>query len=167
MLYVFKTWYLPKFPGAPKLIFVFIKTTNMKSAKTISVLSKGFVLLSGFCLLSVSIMAFNNPQAVMDLVSVKLPNNDAYSSIRGVYGGVGLTLFICLLYTMRKNIFESLGLLAILWGLYATSRIITHLKEGALGDFGKQWLGIEGLFFLLALGLYLLNKKNGRRETER
>jgi hypothetical protein len=85
----------------------------MKS-KSINIISKGFILLSGLSLLSVSIMAFNNPQSVMDLVAVKLNNTDAYSSIRGVYGGVGLTLFITLLYTMRKNLLESLGLLSIL-----------------------------------------------------
>lgn len=132
----------------------------MKKEKTIRFISKGFVLLSGFSLLSVSIMAFNNPQAVMDLVLVKLPNNDAFSSIRGVYGGVGLTLFIALLYTLRKNVMESLGLLSILWGLYAASRVITILKEGALGDFGNQWLGIETVFFIGAVFLYILNKRS-------
>jgi hypothetical protein len=103
-------------------------------------------------------MAFNNPQSVMDLVAVKLHNTDAYSSIRGVYGGVGLTLFITLLYTMRKNLLESLGLLSILWGLYALSRVATILKEGSLGAFGNQWLAIETSFFLISIPLYLLNK---------
>lgn len=139
----------------------------MKAAKTIRFVSKGFILLSGFSLLSVSIMAFNDPQAVMDLVSVHLPNNDAYSSIRGVYGGVGLTLFISLLYTLRKNIFESLALLILLWGFYAMSRIITHMKEGALGDFGKQWLSIEGVFFLIAVALYIGNRSMAKRACER
>ena len=76
----------------------------MKSHSIIRVLSKGFVLLSALSVLSVSIMAFQNPQAVMDLVSVKLNNTDAYSSIRGVYGGVGVTIFISLLYTMFKKL---------------------------------------------------------------
>lgn len=43
-------------------------------------------------------MAFGDPQAVMDLVLVKLDNTDAYSSIRGVYGGVGIAILGVLLY---------------------------------------------------------------------
>lgn len=132
----------------------------MKATKAVRIISKGFILLSGLSLLSVSLMAFRDPQSVMDLVAVKLTNNDAYSSIRGVYGGVGLTLFITLLYTLRRNLLEGLGLLSILWGLYAASRIFTIANEGALGNFGNQWLGIESVFFVIALTLYLVNKKN-------
>lgn len=135
----------------------------MKSHQTILFLSKGFVLLSAFSLLAVSIMAFQNPQAVMDLVSVKLTNTDAYSSIRGVYGGVGVTIFISLIYTMRKNIMDSLGLLVVLWGLYAISRIMTIFTEGKLGSFGTQWLTIETVFCLLATVLLLLNKKEAKK----
>ena len=97
----------------------------------------------------------------MDLVAVKLTNNDAVSSIRGVYGGVGLTLVAALLYTLKKNISESLGLLSILWGLYALSRIITIVKEGALGAFGKQWLAVEIAFFLTAVVLFFFVKRIG------
>ena len=138
----------------------------MKSHSIIRVLSKGFVLLSALSVLSVSIMVFQNPQAVMDLVSVKLNNTDAYSSIRGVYGGVGVTIFISLLYTMFKNIMESLGLLIVLWGLYAISRIITIFAEGNLGSFGNQWLMIELLFFSAAVVLLLLNKKEMKKEAK-
>jgi hypothetical protein len=136
----------------------------MKSQQTVLFLSKGFVLLSAFSLLAVSLMAFQNPQAVMDLVSVKLTNTDAYSSIRGVYGGVGVTIFISLVYTMRKNIMDSLGLLVVLWGLYVVSRIMTIFNEGSLGSFGTQWLTIEGTFCLLATVLLLLNKREARKE---
>ena len=138
----------------------------MKSQKIISLLSKGFVLLSAFSILAVSLMAFQNPQAVMDLVSVKLTNTDAFSSIRGVYGGVGVTIFISLLYTMFKNIMESLGLLIVLWGLYAISRIMTIFTEGSLGDFGNQWLVIELLFCAIAVVLLLFNKKEIQKETK-
>jgi hypothetical protein len=141
------------------------KNKVMKSSKSIGVISRGFIILSGLSLLSVSLMAFNNPQSVMDLVAVKLPNNDAYSSIRGVYGGVGLTIFITLMYTLRKNTIEGLGLLSFLWGLYALSRLITIAKEGALGSFGKQWLTIELSFFCVALFLYMINKKARQPST--
>jgi hypothetical protein len=132
--------------------------------KLVRIISKGFILLSGFSLLSVSLMAFYNPQSVMDLVGVLLPNTDAYSSIRGVYGGVGLTIFITLLYTLRKNLLEALGFLSIFWGLYAISRLITIVSEGTLGTFGNQWLGIETLFFCLALSLYIMNRRKMKKE---
>jgi hypothetical protein len=104
-------------------------------------------------------MALLDPQMVMDLVQVDLPNTDAYSSIRGVYGGVGITLCVALIYTLRKDLQESLGLLSIFWGSYAASRIMTILNDGSLGDFGKQWLIIELVFFLIAMVLLLLNRK--------
>jgi hypothetical protein len=63
----------------------------MKTNKLLTVFARGFILLSAFCFLSVGLMAFVSPQAVMDLVKVNLGNTDAISSIRGVYGGVGLT----------------------------------------------------------------------------
>ena len=134
----------------------------MKRSKTISILSKGFIVLSGCILLSVSLMAFRSPQQVMDMVGVSLPNTDAFSSIRGVYGGVGLTLFITLMYTLRKNVLQGLGLLTLLWGLYALSRIITIFNEGSLGAFGTQWLAIESVFFVTALTLLVLNRREYR-----
>ena len=138
--------------------FAFNKMKNMKAKKTATIISKGFILLSGLSFLSVSIMAFFNPQSVMDFVSVKLTNNDAFSSIRGVYGGVGLTLFIALVYKMRNNFIEGLGFLSLLWGSYAASRLITIANEGALGAFGRQWLGIECVFFVISITLYFYHK---------
>src|SRR3989337_3029063 len=109
----------------------------MKTTKTLVFASKGFILLSALSLLSVSLMAFANPQSVMDLVHVQLNNTDAFSSIRGVYGGVGLALFISLVYLMVKDTQKGLLFLCLLWGFYALSRTITIFIEGALGDFGK------------------------------
>lgn len=130
----------------------------MKTNKILNVASQGFILLSGVSLLSVSIMAFSDPQSVMDLVAVQLNNTDAFSSIRGVYGGVGLTLFISLLYLMRKDKQTGLAFLCLLWGFYALSRIITIFTEGALGDFGNQWLVTELVLFALAAVLLVANR---------
>ena len=99
----------------------------------------------------VSLMAFLNPQSVMDLVAVKLTNTDAISSIRGIYGGAGLTIVIALAYLSRKDLREALGFLVLLWGFYALSRLITQLYEGPLGVFGKQWIVIESVFCGIAL----------------
>jgi hypothetical protein len=131
----------------------------MKTTKTLVFASKGFILLSALSLLSVSLMAFANPQSVMDLVHVQLNNTDAFSSIRGVYGGVGLALFISLVYLMVKDTQKGLLFLCLLWGFYALSRTITIFMEGALGDFGKQWLTIESLFFVIASALLMLQRK--------
>ncbi|MCC9168097.1 DUF4345 domain-containing protein [Pontibacter harenae] len=130
----------------------------MKKQKIVALASKGFILLSALSLLSVSVMAFANPQSVMDLVNVQLNNTDALSSIRGVYGGVGMTLFLSLIYLMLRDTQSGLLFLCLLWGFYALSRTITIFYEGALGDFGNQWLVTESVFFVLALALALANR---------
>ncbi|HEY0108893.1 MAG TPA: DUF4345 domain-containing protein [Fibrella sp.] len=121
--------------------------------------AQGFILLSGLALLSVSVMAFSNPQSVMDLVGVKLTNTDALSSIRGVYGGVGVTLFISLLYLMVRDVHKGLAFLSLLWGFYALSRTLTVYADGPLGAFGRQWLLIESVFCMIALLLLWANSK--------
>jgi uncharacterized membrane protein len=139
----------------------------MNMQKTISIASKGFILLSAASLASVSAMAFINPQSVMDLVQVSLNNTDALSSIRGVYGGVGLTLVISLLYLMKKDVQKGLAFLCLLWGLYAASRIITIFADGRLGAFGNRWLVIETMFFIMAASLLVAHKKYGVAKAQR
>lgn len=116
--------------------------------------------LSALSMLSVSLMAFSDPQSVMDLVHVELNNNDAFSSIRGVYGGVGLTLFITIVYLLIKQVRTGLIFLSMLWGFYALSRLMTIVAEGDLGTFGTQWLITESCFFVIALMLSLVYKPN-------
>ncbi|RIW15769.1 DUF4345 domain-containing protein [Algoriphagus lacus] len=111
----------------------------------------GFSILS---LLSVSIMALFDPQSVMDLVGVKLENTDALSSIRGVYGGVGITICLSLVYLLILYPEKGAAFLSIFWGAYAFSRLITLVSDGPLGDFGTQWLLIESFLALVGLGLW-------------
>lgn len=122
----------------------------------------GFSLLS---LLSVSMMALFDPQSVMDLVDVQLSNTDALSSIRGVYGGVGITICLCILYLLIKHPEKGAGFLSIFWGAYAFSRLITLISDGPLGDFGSQWLIIESIMALIGLGLWL-TLSSGRRKQK-
>jgi nitrate reductase gamma subunit len=131
----------------------------MKKEKLIRVAAIAFISFSAVCLLMVSLMAFANPQSVMDLVSVKLTSTDAFSSIRGIYGGVGLTIVISLIYMLRKHIKEALLFLTVLWGLYAVSRLITILVEGPLGNFGTQWIVTESIFCGIAILLLESYKK--------
>jgi hypothetical protein len=134
----------------------------MKQNKIVNISSVALILFSAFALLSVSLMAFASPQAVMDLVQVKLPNNDAYSSIRGVYGGVGLTITISLFYMAFKDATKGLQFLVLLWGLYAFSRFFTMFTEGHLGAFGQQWMMIESI--LCALSIILLILRRNRKQ---
>ncbi|GAB3966813.1 hypothetical protein GCM10028806_07930 [Spirosoma terrae] len=131
----------------------------MKNQSIVKRIAQGFILLSAVALLSVSLMAFSDPQSVMDLVHVQLNNTDAFSSIRGVYGGVGLTLFISLVYLMINDVSKGLSFLTLLWGFYALSRAITIVKEGPLGDFGNKWLVTESFLFFVAVTLRLLTQK--------
>lgn len=122
----------------------------------------GFSLLS---LLSVSMMALFDPQSVMDLVDVQLSNTDALSSIRGVYGGVGITICLSIFYLLIKHPEKGAGFLSIFWGAYAFSRLITLISDGPLGDFGSQWLIIESIMALIGLGLWL-TLSSGRRKQK-
>jgi len=130
----------------------------MATQRKIQIVGKVFTGFSALSLLSVSIMAFLSPQSVMDLVQVKLTNTDAYSSIRGVYGGVGLCLVIHLIFLLAKNIKMALGVLCMLWGFYAISRAITILAEGPLGSFGTQWIITESVLFIISFVLFVLTE---------
>ncbi len=135
----------------------------MKNSKLLANISKSFIIFSALSLLSVSLMALADPQSVMDLVQTTLPNTDAYSSIRGIYGGVGLAIVISLLSLLRKNTTMALGFLSLFWGAYAISRMITMFADGPLGDFGHQWLLLESIFCMVALLLYRLRKAEAQR----
>lgn len=132
------------------------KFKSMKTEKLIRIASLVFISMSALTFLYVSILALANPQGVMDLVDVKLANNDAISSIRGVYGGVGLSLSITLAYLAFTNVSKALSLLCLLWGFYAGSRVITIFSDGALGTFGLQWMTIEATFFSFAFTLLVV-----------
>lgn len=136
-----------------------VKLKIMKS-KIVKFSSVGLILFSALAIVMVSAMAFNNPQAVMDMVGVQLTNNDAYSSIRGVYGGVGLTLFATLTYLAFYNYKKGLVFTAVLWGSYAVSRLLTIAMEGSLGAFGNQWLLIESTLCILSLLLLAFNARS-------
>ena len=125
------------------------------NSKKLRVTNSVFIGFSALSLLSVSIMAFLNPQSVMDLVAVKLNNTDAFSSIRGVYGGAALAMVIFLVSAMKHQQKTALFFLTLLWGLYAISRAITILVEGPLGDFGTQWIITETILFTIAVLLYV------------
>lgn len=122
----------------------------------------GFSLLS---LLSVSLMALVNPQSVMDMVGVQLGNTDAISSIRGVYGGVGITICISILYLMIRHPEKGAAFLSLFWGAYAFSRLITQISDGPLGQFGNQWLLIESVMAMIGFGLWLA--LNSRRRQQK
>lgn len=120
--------------------------------------SKGFLFFSALSLGYVAILAIFNPQAVMDLVGVTLPNTDSISSIRGVYGGVGITIVLLLLYLAIFELSKGLVFITTFWGFYAISRIITSFVDGPLGDFGSTWLVIESVFCIFGAVLLFLRR---------
>ena len=131
----------------------------MKTIQLYSILSRGFIFVSVLSLAYVALLAIINPQSVMDLVGVSLPNTDAISSIRGIYGGVGVSICIALVYVGIYHVKEGLAFLSIFWGSYAVSRLITTFVDGALGEFGSTWIVIEGFFCVLGIVLLVLNRK--------
>jgi len=131
--------------------------------KTVNLLSKIFVGLSILGIAYVAFASLLDPQATMDLVQVTLPNTDALSSIRGVYGGVGLAISIALVYLLIKDLPKALALLGLFWGGYAISRLLTWMVDGPLGAFGTQWLGIEITFCLLATVLWGVGRQQARQ----
>ncbi len=84
--------------------------------KVIKISSSILMGLSVLGIVSISLMAFNSPQSVMDLVQVKLENTDAMSSIRGVYGGAGIAILMVMIYLWRNNLRQGMLFLAVFWG---------------------------------------------------
>lgn len=123
--------------------------------KVIKISSSILMGLSVLGIASVSLMAFNSPQSVMDLVQVKLENTDAMSSIRGVYGGAGIAIIMVMVYLWRNNQRQGMLFLAVFWGSYALSRLLTIVVDGALGAFGSQWIVTETVLAVAALLLYV------------
>lgn len=138
----------------------------MNAQKIIKISSRIYIGFSILSLMYVSLLSMYSPQATMDLVSTQLTNSDAISSIRGIYGGVGLVITITLIYLLLTDLTKGLVFLSLFWGSYAVSRIITICVNGPLGSFGSQWLKIEMVLCILALVLLLFYKKtNGQLKS--
>lgn len=131
----------------------------MDAQKNIKISSKIYIGFSAFSLGYVAILSLISPQSTMKLVATTLPNTDAISSIRGIYGGVGLIITIQLIYLLIKDYKKGLLFLILFWGAYAISRLITMFVNGPLGTFGNQWMVIEFTFCILGVVLLFLNKK--------
>jgi hypothetical protein len=132
----------------------------MNVQKIAKISSQIFIGFSAFSVGYVALFALFSPQATMDLVATPLPNTDAISSIRGIYGGVGLVITIQLIYLLLKNYYKGLVFLSLFWGAYAISRLITIFVDGSLGEFGNQWIVIESTFSVIAIILLLVSKKH-------
>ncbi len=135
----------------------------MNAQKIVKISSKIFIGLSAFSVGYVAILSFYSPQATMDMVGTTLPNTDAISSVRGIYGGVGLVITVQLIYLLIKDYNKGLLFLSLFWGAYAIARLTTSLVDGPLGDFSKQWIVIETTFCIIATSLYLLDRKHHKK----
>jgi hypothetical protein len=135
----------------------FLLKINIMQTRSSTIASSVLIWFSACSFLLVGAMAFYNPQSVMDLVNVRLSGPDSYSSIRGVYGGVGFSLFFSLIYLVKHHKKMALALLTMIWGFYAFSRCFTILADGPLGKFGSTWLLLETFLFISSLVLWLLS----------
>jgi hypothetical protein len=136
----------------------------MRTNKIVGIAAWTLIGISALGVGSVSLMAFMDPQAVMDLVGVKLENTDAYSSIRGVYGGVGVTLLVVMVGLALQDRRAAMRFLSLFWGMYAISRLMTIAMEGELGSFGNQWLVIE---LVLSASAFTLHTLMARKPAQR
>lgn len=127
------------------IVALYFKYKLMKTRQTVKLFLQAFILFSILNLLTWSVIPFMSLQAIRNLVTIRLPDTTALSSIRGVYGGMGLTLFISLLYLQFTNLRHSLAILCLLSGVVALSPIIITFSEGTLGAFSSQWLLTESL----------------------
>ena len=139
----------------------------MNQQRILSLAAYFFLGLCLLSLLSLSAQSLLNPQATMDLADVQLTNTDAISSIRGIYGGVGLVLALTTGYLLFRDIPKGLLFMALFWGSYVLARVMTILIDGPLGEFGSFWIVIETSFFVLSLVLYLLYIRRSSRIASR
>lgn len=133
----------------------------MQNNRIIGPATWAVVAVSALGTLSVSLMALLDPKGVMALVHTPLDNTDAYSSVRGVFGGVGITLAAIMVWVFRRDRTAALGFIALFWGNYALCRALTIAMDGPLGDFGSQWIGIETTLAVCALVVYMLRRRTG------
>src|SRR5690606_24998081 len=124
--------------------------------RSIKITALVYITLSLLSLCYVSVLAWINPREVMSLVDVSLPNPDSIISIRGVYGGVGLTLMIIFIYFIWMRLHTAVLFLTLFWGFYTLSRVITVWVDGPLGEFGNNWMRVESTFCITGLVLLLL-----------
>lgn len=135
-----------------------MQTNTMKTNRPLETATWAIVLLSALGTLSVSVTSLLDPKGVMALVHTPLDNTDAYSSVRGVFGGVGLTLAAVMVWVFRRDRTAAMGFIALFWGNYALCRALTIAMDGPLGAFGNQWIGIEATLAVCALVVYLLRR---------
>lgn len=131
----------------------------MKNSRIIDLATWAIVAISALGTLSVSLMALFDPKGVMALVYTPLDNTDAYSSVRGVFGGVGITLAAIMVWVFRRDRTAAMGFISLFWGCYAFCRALTIAVDGPLGAFGNQWIGIETTLALCALVVYGLRRR--------
>lgn len=134
-------------------------TNNMNTSKFLEFATWTIVAISALGTLSMSLTALLAPAGLMALVHTPLDNTDAFSSIRGVFGGVGITLAAAMVWIFRRDRTAAMGFLAMFWGNYALCRTLTIVMDGPLGDFGNQWIGIEATLAVLSAVVYVLRRK--------
>lgn len=123
--------------------------------KTHTMLTRIFLIITGLATLNIAVQALVDPQTVMNFVDVQLNNITARNSIRAFYGSVNLAFALFWLYAAFRDQRTGLILAGLYTGGFALGRLVSITLDGMPGAFALQWLVVESLFALIALGLFL------------
>jgi len=119
-----------------------------------------FLGLMGLAFCKVGIETLINPQAVLDVVGIKLTNPSAYSSMRAVYGGMHLSFGLFCIYGIWKDLTTPLKVLFLYTAGFVVGRLSGIVMEGRPNEFVSTWLITEIVSGIVSVTLlYFLNSK--------
>lgn len=124
-----------------------------------------FLLLIGLATLNIAVQALIDPQTVMTMVDVQLGNVTARNSIRAFYGAVNLFFALFWLYAAFRAQRTGLLLAALYTGGFVFGRLLSMALDGMPGAFALQWLVVEGVCAVVAVGLLVWGKTAAGQQT--
>ena len=128
--------------------------------KTLTWVTRIFLILTGLATLNIALQAIADPQAVMNFVDVQLNNVTARNSIRAFYGTVNLAFALFWLYAAFRAQRTGLLLAALYTGGFALGRVLSIGLDGMPGAFALQWLVVESVFGTAAILLLILTTRS-------
>ena len=128
--------------------------------KTLTWVTRIFLILTGLATLNIALQAIADPQSVMNFVDVQLNNVTARNSIRAFYGTVNLSFALFWLYAAFRAQRTGLLLAALYTGGFALGRLLSMALDGMPGAFALQWLVVESVFGTSAILLLILTTRS-------
>ncbi|MCB0532664.1 MAG: DUF4345 domain-containing protein [Saprospiraceae bacterium] len=119
-----------------------------------------FLLLLGLATMNIAVQALIDPQTVMTMVDVQLGNVTARNSIRAFYGAVNLAFALFWMYAAFRAQHTGLLLAALYTGGFVLGRVLSIALDGMPGVFALQWLVVEGVCAVSAVGLLVWRSRS-------